>query len=911
MEVKVCDRSDLPLNSLNSLVSSLISGSKLKVDPMSRLHNSLTQLGAVAICLSVALSGLRADEDAQPATAEGIRFFEAKIRPVLIEHCAKCHSTDGGQGVRGGLSISSREALRVGGESGPAVVPGDLSQSLLWDAINHEGLRMPPSGKLPAETINDFRRWIEMGAPDPRVPTEALVQSKVTPEAIAEGRRFWAFQAPQMPAIPQGSDWSLSAIDRLLESQFAAHQLTPAADAAPGVLLRRLHIALTGLPPAPEELDTFHAEWARDPRRALATTVDSLLASPQFGERWGRHWLDAVRYAESTGKEIDVSFPNAWRYRDYVIDAFNADTPYDTFIREQIAGDLLPAPTDEQWARQLIATGFLALGPRALIEQNPRQFQADLVDEQIDVTTRVFLGVSVACARCHDHKFDPIPQSDYYALAGIFQSTETCFGGVRSQRNRQPSKLIVLPIDDPNPSDQPMTWEELAELKKQRDEVQQQAIEARRALARPQPGGTPPQTRIANQFLLDQRATQLTTRINSVDENGKPLTVCMGVQDKAKPQNARLLIRGEIDKLAQEVPRGFVQVLNPADTVLPANSSGRLELADWIGSPANPLTARVMVNRIWLHLMGAALVRETDNFGASGPKPVNQQLLDYLAVRFVDSGWSVKSLIREIVLSRVYGLSSEFNQERFERDPENQYFARGNVRRMEAEVIRDSMLAASGELNLQRPRGSVMAQFASSILGPDGPIGAVMAPATPGMNSATIPQAPGRPGVAGRFGQQRNGPNMAGGLLQGLRGRMNSGGGSVFDASVPWRSVYLPVPRNSVPRSLDVFDFAEPSMVIGQREVSNTPAQALYLLNNAFVLEQSDALAQRLQQSDKDRSSQIRQAFRLVFSRLPEPNELQASLQFLDDAEQSAKPGAALSAFCQALFASAEFRYVN
>ena len=275
--------------------------------------------------------------------------------------------------------------------------------------------------------------------------------------------------------------------------------------------------------------------------------------------------------------------------------------------------------------------------------------------------------------------------------------------------------------------------------------------------------------------------------------------------------------------------------------------------------------------------MGTALVRETDNFGASGPKPVNQQLLDYLAVRFVDSGWSVKSLIREIVLSRVYGLSSEFNQERFERDPDNQYFARANVRRMEAEVIRDSMLAASGELNLQRPRGSVMAQFASSILGPDGPIGAV----------------------------------MAGGLLQGLRGRMNSGGGSVFDASVPWRSVYLPVPRNSVPRSLDVFDFAEPSMVIGQREVSNTPAQALYLLNNTFVLEQSDALAQRLQQSDKDRSSQIRQAFRLVFSRLPEPNELQASLQFLDDAEQSAKPGAALSAFCQALFASAEFRYVN
>ncbi|MFM7057743.1 MAG: PSD1 and planctomycete cytochrome C domain-containing protein [Planctomycetota bacterium] len=878
---------------------------------MSRFRWCLIPLSAVAIGICCSLAGVRADEDVQPATAEGIQFFESRIRPVLIEHCAKCHSTEGGQGVRGGLSISSREALRIGGESGPAVVPGDLSQSLLWDAINHNGLRMPPSGKLPAETIRDFRRWIEMGAPDPRVPTEAVVQSRVTPEAIAEGRSFWAFKSPQMPSIPQGSAWSLSAVDRLIESQFAAHQLTPAADAAPAVLLRRLHIALTGLPPAPEQLDAFHAEWSRDPRQTLAVTVDSLLSSPQFGERWGRHWLDAVRYAESTGKEIDVSFPNAWRYRDYVIDAFNADKPYDAFIREQLAGDLLPAPTDEEWARQLIATGFLALGPRALIEQNPRQFQADLVDEQIDVTTRVFLGVSVACARCHDHKFDPIPQSDYYALAGIFQSTETCFGGVRSQRNRQPSKLIVLPIDDPNPSDQPMTREELAELKKQRDEVQQEAIEARRALARPQPGGTPPQTRVANQFLLDQRATQLTTRINSVDENGKPLTVCMGVQDRAQPKNARLLIRGEIDQMAQEVPRGFVQVLSSADAILPPDSSGRLELADWIASPSNPLTARVMVNRVWLHLMGQALVRETDNFGASGPKPANQALLDYLAVRFVDSGWSVKRLIREIVLSRVYGLSSEFSQDRFERDPENQYFARANVRRMEAEVIRDSMLAASGQLDLQRPRGSVMARFTSSIIGPDGPIGAVMAPPAPGMNGPSTPQTPGRPGLSRRMGQREGDSMMAGGLFPRLRGRMNGGGGSVFEASVPWRSVYLPVPRNSVPRSLDVFDFAEPSMVIGQRETSNTPAQALYLLNNTFVLEQSDALARRLQQSTADRNDRITQAFLLVFGRQPEADELHASLDFLDDAEQSGNSAAALSSFCQALFASAEFRYVN
>jgi hypothetical protein len=386
----------------------------------------------------------------------------------------------------------------------------------------------------------------------------------------------------------------------------------------------------------------------------------------------------------------------------------------------------------------------------------------------------------------------------------------------------------------------------------------------------------------------------------------------MGVQDRAQPRNARLLIRGEIDQAAQEVPRGFVQVLSSANAVLPADSSGRLELADWIASPSNPLTARVMVNRIWLHLMGQALVRETDNFGASGPKPANQALLDYLAVRFMDSGWSVKSLIREIVLSRVYRLSSEFQQERFERDPENQYFARANVRRMEAEVIRDSMLAVSGQLDLTRPRGSVMAHFSSTIIGPDGPIGAVMAPAAPGMAGTTATQTRGRPGLLGRPGQRQGDPAMAGGLFPRLRERMNGGGGgSVFDASVPFRSVYLPIPRNAVPRSLDVFDFAEPSMVIGQRETSNTPAQALYLLNNVFVIEQSDALARSLEQSEKDSDTRITQAFLLIFSRRPLPVELQASVQFLEDAEQSAKPSEALSAFCQALFASAEFRYVN
>jgi len=862
--------------------------------------------GPVSVVSAVAL---QADEQQpqQPITAEQQKFFETKIRPVLLESCGRCHSTEGGQGIRGGLSISSRESLLAGGESGPAVVPGDPDASMLWEAINYRGLRMPPNGQLPPAVIADFRQWIEMGAPDPRVPTDQVIQSKVTPEKIAEGRSFWSFQSPQRPEIPPATAWSAAPIDRLLGRQHAAHQLQPAPDADPLTLLRRLSLDLIGLPPEPDQQQQFLAEWQRDPQQAVEAAADRLLSLPQFGERWGRHWLDVVRYAESTGKEVDVSAPNAWRYRDYVIDSFNSDKPYDRFVREQLAGDLLPAKTDEQWASQLIATGFLALGPKALIEQNPRQFQADLIDEQIDVTTRVFLGVSVACARCHDHKFDPIPQSDYYALAGIFESTETCFGGVRSQRNRHPSNLLILPVDDPNPADTPLSKEELSDLRRSREEVQQQAVEARRAAFRPQPGGTNPQPNLANQFILDQQATQLTTRINSVDENGKPLTVCMGVQDRSQPKDARLLIRGEIDQQAQSVPRGVVQVIGGQAVAMPGGSSGRLQLARWIADDSNPLTARVMVNRIWLHLFGEAIVRETENFGASGPGPTDQQLLDYLAVQFMDKGWSVKTLIREIVTSRAYRLSSSWDQQRFEQDPDNLYFARAQPRRLQAEVLRDCILAASGRLDLQRPRGSMLAQFPSSILGPNGPVGAVMATGGPRAGVA--------PGMSGAAGSENNsGGPLARRLQQmnGAAGRFRPGMAQAnpFDASVAYRSVYLPVARGLLPRSLEVFDFAEPSMVIGQREASNTPAQALYLMNNPFVIEQSEALSSRLLQEAETAAAQVQLAFQLVFSRSPTEAELHSSLQYLQ-AGSSADSAMNLAKFCQALFATAEFRYLN
>ncbi len=843
----------------------------------------------------------RADEKSVEPTQEGVKFFEAKIRPVLIDQCYRCHSSEG-QAVRGGLSVDSREALLAGGESGPAIVPGDLAQSILWNAINYGDFSMPPKKQLSAETIADFRQWIEMGAPDPRVTTATVVKSRVTAEDIAKGKHFWSFKPPVKPLIPEGTAWASSRIDSFVEQQYASHQLTPAADADAFTLLRRLHLDLTGMLPSPETMQQFADAWQLNPEQAISSEVNRLLDTPQYGERWARHWLDVARYAESAGKEVDLSFPNAWRYRDYVIDAFNNDKPYDQFVREQIAGDLLPAKTDAEWSNHLIATGFLALGPKALIEQNPRQFQADLIDEQIDVTTRVVMGVSVACARCHDHKFDPIPQTDYYALAGIFQSTETFYGGARSQRNRQPSNLIILPIDDPNPSDTAMTKQELAELRKKRDELEQESAEARRAARQPQAGGTEPRRSVANPILLGFQATELTNRINSVDENGQPLTVCMGVQTLAQPKNARVLVRGEIDQPAQEVPRGFVQVLTSTPANIAPASSGRLELAKWMTSPEHPLTARVMVNRIWQHLMGEALVREPENFGASGPGPTDAELLDYLAVRFVESGWSVKSIIREIATSHVYRLSSKFDQNRFEKDPDNLYFARANPRRMDAEVIRDSMLVASGQLDTKRPEGSMISRFGSTLIGPNGP--------------TMVPMASGTPGVDGRRPL-----NMAG-MMAAARSRQSEG--SVFDSTVYYRSVYLPVARNSLPRSLEVFDFAEPSMVIGQRESSNTPTQALYMMNNVFVIEQSDALARRILKEAEAPADRIDLAFRLVYNRPPTSEEIQASNKFFRSADTSPAEGrgrsprsgseekfVALSEFCQALFASAEFRYLN
>ena len=826
------------------------------------IHPLLTGL----FCLGASgLMSVLAEEEAP--SAEAVKFFEAKIRPVLADYCYKCHSAD--EKIKGGLQLDTREGLRHGGDSGPALVPGNPEESLIWTAISwqDEDYEMPPKQKLSESIRADFRKWIEMGAPDPREGEKIVLKTEID---IAEGRQFWSFQKPEKTILPavEAADWPQSEVDRFLLAVLEEEGLVPARDAEADALLRRLYIDLIGLPPTPKEFAAYGVAWRKDPVAAYRAKVDELLARPQFGERWGRHWLDVARYAESSGKEINMTYPHAWRYRDYVIDSFNEDKPYDQFVREQVAGDLLAIESDEDWQENLIATGFLALGPKGLNERNPRQFALDLADEQIDVMTQAILGLTVSCARCHDHKSDPIPTTDYYALSGIFQSTRTYFGTVNLAVSRRGTKLLDLPVADEDPL-RSMSAREMAFMKERLEGAEEQLEDLQRTARESRRDGV--NNNIQQQILRLRRVvTGFRARLNGVDSEGVGKTLGMGVQDHPRPVEPVVLVRGELDKPAQEVPRGFLQVLAHEGTpeALPANGSGRLELAHWLTSAENPLPARVMVNRIWQKLFGQGLVTSTSNFGATGQAPSHPELLDYLAVRFVEEGWSVKAMIRELVNTRAYQLSSEFNKEAYLKDPGNALLWRFTPRRLDAEVLRDAMLCASGEMNLERPRGSAVATAGDTVVG------------------------------------QRLSPEL-------------------LNRQVTYRSVYLPFVRDGLPESLALFDAADPNLVTGERESTNVPGQALYLMNNGFVLRRSDVMAQRLlkeTEETEETEERIRLAFKLAYGRKASTLEVEQAKGFLwsftaaavKKGEERKRAGyKALRSFCQALLVSAEFRYLN
>jgi len=967
------------------------------------------RLGLMIVVLSPHIPGVagaaQMREELPPLTREGIEFFEKRIRPLLTEKCYKCHSA-GAEKIKGSLLLDSRSGWMKGGDSGPVIVPGNPEQSRLIHAVRYTdgSLQMPPKEILLSTQIDDLATWVRMGAPDPRLEAKP---SRISHRA--SGTNHWAFLPLRDSVPPKVKDkkWPRNPIDNFILAGLEKQRLKPARQVDKRTLIRRATFDLTGLPPKPEEIEAFLADNADS---AFDNVVDRLLATPQFGECWGRHWLDVARYADSNGLENNLPYENAWRYRDYVVRAFNEDKPFNQFVREQLAGDLLSSNSDDQCYDQLIATGFLMLGPKLLFEPRKAKLEMDIVDEQIDVTTRAFLGLTVSCARCHDHKFDPIPTRDYYALAGIFASTATLASD--SQPMRGPPRWRERPLAAPEKA---KAMEDHAMAMARLQASLQAAGEMKTAL----PGGV--SSSELGGIVVDNRAAQLTGSwkestyaTNFIDKNyiqdgntGKgqksarfvpdlpqtgrydvqiayvprgnrarnvPVTVHaanetrtvlidqseppsidnlfvslgafefaagtngavvisnqgtqgfvtidavrfvpagmeMAMNMETRPMaktkksgtatmgrsyfqllddmkelvaktpppvpmalaaqdgricNCRINLRGDPEKLGPEVPRGFLSVLE--NIVLPPASladatSGRLELANWIASPQNPLTARVAVNRVWHHLFGGRLVESVDNFGALGERPTHPELLDYLALRFMEQGWSLKTTIRQLILSSTYRMSSELDRVAYAKDPENRLMWRMNRRRLNAEAIRDAVLALSGKLDL-----------------------------TMGGSLSPTNDAP--------FGEAA----MAGNT----------------QVTSTRRSLYLPVIRNDTPDSFQVFDFADPHVITGKRHITTAPTQALFMMNSPFILEQSRQWAEALIAASAVNDAQrVVSAYTQAFGRPATTEEAERALRFTSqyeaalearEPERDTRRLKAWQSFCHALLASTELRFID
>jgi len=581
---------------------------------------------AVATCLAAAPCARAAEPELDPAQVE---FFEKQVRPLFVERCQECHGPDK---QKGGLRLDSRDAVLTGGDSGPAIMPGDPSKSRLVQAIGYAGeLRMPPKQKLKDEQVATLTQWVKMGAPWPDAVGARAAATGSSFEVTDKDRAFWSFQPIRDYPRPvvRDTEWTHSSIDHFVLAKLEEKGLHPVAPADKRTLIRRATFDLIGLPPTPEEIDAFLAD---ESPQAFAKVVDRLLSSPHYGERWARHWLDVARYGEDQAHTFQSrKYPDGFRYRDWVIKAFNTDRPYDRFAMEQIAGDILWK--DEGKTRDnsdlLAATGYFALGPVYY-----GRATADELDDRVDTLTRGFLGLTAACARCHDHKFDPIPTRDYYSLAGIFASTDY--------------KEFVLSGD-----------------------------------------------RIDEAAVSDP--TDKMARENKKKDPRKP--VVHSLTEGAKPANLKVHIRGNPGTLGEEAPRRFLAVLAGDESPEFKKGSGRLDLAKAIASKNNPLTARVFVNRVWMHHFGRGIVGTPSNFGALGERPTHPELLDHLAALFVANGWSIKWLHREIVLSSTYQSATSHDERNAAVDPDNKLLWRMNRRRLEVEPWRDAMLSVTGNLD--------------------------------------------------------------------------------------------------------------------------------------------------------------------------------------------------------------------
>ena len=754
-------------------------------------------------------------QDSPAFTDEQLAFFETRVRPLLVQHCYECHSTDA-KTLRAGLKLDSRSAMLTGGETGPAIVPGKPDDSLLVQAVRWQGFEMPPSGRLPPKDQQILAEWVQMGAAWPAEASVAAASARSWDFDKLRGEH-WAWQAIERPAVPavQKTDWVRNSIDAFVLSRLEARGLSPAPPAAPRVLLRRLYFDLTGLPPTPQQLQAFEQAAAINREAALDQAIDQLLAMPQYGERWGRFWLDIARYSDGFGGFLDsAALPHAWRYRDWVVQAFNRDMALDEFLRLQLAGDLVEPPQPE-------ATGFFALGPTYISDGGDpdatAQARAETLDDRVDTLTRGLLGLTVSCARCHDHKFDPIPQLDYYSLAGIFNNTQ----------NRETALASAAAI------------QAFAEHQQAVKQLQDQ-IRKRNEAAKSQPLS-------AEEMAAAAEDEQRLARLNAATP--PPIPTAHALADSGSA-DMPLAIRGNLRKPGEVAPRRMLRILDPAAVPFTAGS-GRLQLANSLLDRRNPLTARVLVNRIWLQHFGTGLVRTPGNFGRLGEPPTHPELLDWLAAELMEGDatpWSLKRLHRLILRSSTWQMSSRMDAAAFAMDADNRLLWRMNPRRMDVEAWRDLLLSATGELDL------------------------------------TV----GGPPVESLLSSPR----------RTLYGAVSRNGDRYASDSF-----------------LRLFDFPLPRATSEGRGTTIVPQQSLFLMNSPFMAARARALAARLERDADNDSARIDLACQLLYGRPASSDDVQLGLEFLNSpAESSPAATEQLTRwqqYAQVLLSTSEVMYVE
>lgn len=813
--------------------------------------------GLLVTAFLLSASSLPAAEK-QP-TQKQIQFFESKIRPLLIKHCYDCHGPDEQES---GLRVDTFKDIVKGGKAGPLLVPGKPEQSILITAVKYQSsdLQMPPDEKLSKQEIADLTTWVKIGAPYPNADLSLLRKTNNKEKFdLAKEREFWSFQKVKKPAVPavKNKAWVKNPIDQFVLHKLEQANIPPAKPADKRTLIRRTTFDLTGLPPTPAEIDDFLNDHSP---QAFEKVVDRLLDSPHYGEHWARHWLDIARYADSNGLDENVAYGTAWKYRDYVVGALNKDKPYDLFLKEQLAGDLLgPAKDVAERNERLIATGFLLLGPKVLAEVDETKMEMDIIDEQINTIGVSLMGMTLGCARCHDHKFDPISAYDYYGIAGILKSTKIMEHYTKIARWHENSLATDAELKEQADWDQKIKAEETkvaALVKSENERLKTEGGKDFKLPAKPEPS-----------YSKDAQAQLKTIRakVASLKKERPEVPTALGASER-EVKDLPIHIRGSHLTLGETVPRHVPVVLNhQKPKPFSKKQSGRLEFAEWLVSRDHPLASRVIANRIWRWHFGKGIVATPDNFGRLGAKPTNQPLLDWMAADLMDQGWSLKKLHRMILLSNTWQMSSEFNEKAAAVDPDNLLMWRADLRRLDAESIRDSILAVSDGLDTS---------LGGSLL-------------TVG-NREFVFNHESKDGVTYDFNR---------------------------------RSIYLPVIRNHLFGMFMLFDYSDASVLNGNRSSTTVAPQALFLLNSHLVEDASQRMAdQILSQTALSPRQKVQELILKTYGRLPSEMELNKSLQFLEEMEQELESEESDSqkriqrswqVFCQSVLGSSEFIYLR